>query len=229
MQADYLDLYCERIGPGLAGEPLNALTNLAFFAAALICARATRRLGADFRALAALLALVGAGSLLFHTVASRTTALADLLAIAFFIWFYLQRLLVRAGGLTNVAATAAVAAYAATSFGFERAFPPGTLNGSIGYLPALATLLLVTGWMVRRHGPGAGHFVFASAAFVVALTLRTVDAAVCDVLPTGTHFLWHLLNAMVLGSLVLGLGRSVAAGCGRAPAAERTCTRSPGR
>lgn len=211
----YIDLYCERVAPGLAGEPLNALTNVAFFAAALVCARATARQGNDFRVLAGLLALVGAGSLAFHTAATRTTAVADRLAIALFIWFYLHRLLVRVAGLTNLAAGACVVVYAAASSSFERAFPPGTLNGSIGYVPALATLLAVTAWMARTRRAGTRHFAFAAGAFSIAVVLRTADAALCATLPTGTHFLWHLLNASVLGSLVLGLARAAA---GRAPA-----------
>ena len=41
---DPIDAYCERLGPGLWAEPLNAVTNLAFLVAALFCAR---RLGAS--------------------------------------------------------------------------------------------------------------------------------------------------------------------------------------
>lgn len=28
---EFIDIYCERLGPGLWAEPLNALTNAAFF------------------------------------------------------------------------------------------------------------------------------------------------------------------------------------------------------
>jgi hypothetical protein len=35
-----IDLYCERTAPGLLNEPLNAISNLAFFAAAIVAARA---------------------------------------------------------------------------------------------------------------------------------------------------------------------------------------------
>lgn len=31
--SDYVDLYCERLAPGLFGEPLNLLSNLAFLVA----------------------------------------------------------------------------------------------------------------------------------------------------------------------------------------------------
>jgi hypothetical protein len=30
------------------------------------------------------------------------------------------------------------------------------------------------------------------------LVFRTIDRAVCSSVPIGTHFIWHLLNAVVL-------------------------------
>jgi len=35
--------------------------------------------------------------------------------------------------------------------------------------------------------------------------LRPIDLEVCDYFPVGTHFLWHLLNAVVLYLLVSGV------------------------
>jgi hypothetical protein len=32
----------------------------------------------------------------------------------------------------------------------------------------------------------------------MSLIFRSIDMAVCPELPLGTHFLWHLLNAVVL-------------------------------
>ena len=69
----YIDLYCERLAPGLFGEPANALSNAAFFAAAWLLAREARRLGAwrpDIVLLVALTVLVGLGSTVFHTLAT---------------------------------------------------------------------------------------------------------------------------------------------------------------
>ena len=31
-----------------------------------------------------------------------------------------------------------------------------------------------------------------------SIDYRSVDAAICDIIPIGTHFLWHLLNSVVL-------------------------------
>jgi len=37
-----------------------------------------------------------------------------------------------------------------------------------------------------------------AAVFLVSIAFRSIDNAVCPVLPLGTHFLWHCLNACVL-------------------------------
>ncbi|PJI52370.1 hypothetical protein CTI14_43455 [Methylobacterium radiotolerans] len=39
-------------------------------------------------------------------------------------------------------------------------------------------------------------------ASVVRMIERTADRAACALLPTGTHPLWHVLNAVVLYALV---------------------------
>jgi hypothetical protein len=38
--------------------------------------------------------------------------------------------------------------------------------------------------------------------FLLSFTARTLDAQVCTAFPVGTHFLWHLLNALLLYILV---------------------------
>lgn len=82
-----VDGYCERLGPGLWAEPLNAITNLAFLLAALIMARRARGHGLP-RLLAAELALIGAGSSLFHPVAQGWAGLADVIPIVLFSLTY---------------------------------------------------------------------------------------------------------------------------------------------
>jgi hypothetical protein len=39
--------------------------------------------------------------------------------------------------------------------------------------------------------------------------LRTLDAAMCDAFPLGTHFLWHLINAALLFVLAQALVAAV--------------------
>jgi hypothetical protein len=40
--------------------------------------------------------------------------------------------------------------------------------------------------------------------FMVSLALRIVDLDICDAFPLGTHFLWHVLNAVLLYLLLRG-------------------------
>ncbi len=76
-------------------------------------------------------------------------------------------------------------------------------NGSLGYVPALAALLLMGAVLITR-GHGAGWPVFVSGIiFAVSLTLRTVDFEWCSATSflgrsRGTHALWHTLNALLL-------------------------------
>ena len=86
-----IDAYCERIEPGLLGEPLNALSNLSFFAAALWAARAARSARADWPIwlLIFIVGLIGLGSVAFHVFAVRWSLLADVIPISLFIYGYL--------------------------------------------------------------------------------------------------------------------------------------------
>jgi hypothetical protein len=40
------------------------------------------------------------------------------------------------------------------------------------------------------------------ALLVVSLTFRSVDLTACGAWPVGTHFMWHLLNAAMLGWMI---------------------------
>src|SRR5690242_20724772 len=95
-----VDIYCERLAPGLLGEPLNALTNLGFFLAAFLLLR--QKPQGDLRLLTGLIALIGAGSLSFHVFATGGTAVLDVLFIAVFILFYVYAFFRRIHGLQPV-------------------------------------------------------------------------------------------------------------------------------
>src|SRR3546814_4103286 len=91
MEGDFIDLYCERVGPGLWAEPLNLVTNLAFILAGVLLVVALRRAEPAVRrdpaiiGLAVLVLVVGIGSGLFHSFATRWAALADVIPIALLI------------------------------------------------------------------------------------------------------------------------------------------------
>lgn len=189
-----IDLYCERIGPGLLAEPLNALTNLGFLLAAACAWHAAGR-RADGRLLAALLAAIGVGSGLFHTYASAWAQWLDVIPIALFQVTWLALYARRALGLSAVATGGTVALFVLALALAGRW--PDVLNGSLGYAPALLALLAL-GVLDGAGAPAAHRLRLAAATFAASLAARTVDAQVCAWWPSGTHWLWHVLNALVL-------------------------------
>ena len=193
-----VNFYCERASAAFWAEPVNALTNAGFLVAALAAFVEWRRAGGrdlPVLALIAVMVVIGLGSFAFHTLATRGAVYLDVTPIAVFIYGYLALALRRFLALGWLPTIATLVGYIALSRLLAHLTPPGALNGSIDYLPALAALLIMLGVVpvtVRRT------VALAAAVFVISLAFRTVDRAVCGTFPLGTHFIWHLLNAVVL-------------------------------
>jgi hypothetical protein len=61
---------------------------------------------------------------------------------------------------------------------------------------------------LRNRAPATARGLLVGASLLSAsLVFRTVDAAACGTFPIGTDFLWHLLNAAMLGWMILVLMR----------------------
>jgi hypothetical protein len=201
--------YCERQGHGFWAEPLNALTNVAFlFAAAGAFALWRRERKADGPALALILvtAAVGLGSFVFHTVATKGAELLDVVPIAIFIYAYFFLALRRFFGLGALASGAITILFAAFSVAIDSSVHG--LNGSIAYLPALGALAAFAAllWAPSKSRPQCRETALSLAAaalvFTISLFFRTIDRDVCSAFAPGAHFLWHLLNALVLWLLL---------------------------
>ena len=208
--------YCERTGGEVWAEPVNALSNAAFLIAAAAGARRAARPDPPDRAgfaLSGLVAVVGIGSFLFHTLAVFWSMLADVIPIALFIYAYLALALRRYLRLPLVAVVGATAAFALFGLGLTPVLDgltgldvAGLSNGSIDYLPALLALFgMAAATIGRPEEPITGtgrRLAGIGMLFLVSLIARTLDRSVCAILPIGTHALWHLLNAAVLYALV---------------------------
>lgn len=193
-----LDEYCERLGPGLWAEPFNALSNLAFFVAAWALWRLSRQRGGpglEGGILLGLLLCIGTGSSLYHTFATGWARWLDvgpiLLFQLWFLWIYGRRVI----GMGWLAAAGFEALFLLT--GALMYLDPTLLNRSILYLPALLFLTGLGLWH-RRHAREPWLLLQAAGVLLLSLTLRTLDLAICDRFVIGTHFLWHLLNGLVL-------------------------------
>lgn len=201
-----IDSYCERVSAAFWAEPMNAVTNAAFLVAAALALVLWRRAGGrDLAALwlIAVVATVGVGSFLFHTVATRWALLADVLPIAVFIYSYFFLSMRRYLHLGILASMAVTVLFAAFNLSFDRIWfgvlPGVTLNGSVGYLPAAMAMVAVGAVCLHSGTREAGRALFVAAGvFTLSLLFRSVDEVACGVVPAGTHFLWHGLNAVVL-------------------------------
>jgi hypothetical protein len=193
-----MDVYCERVGPGLLAEPLNAITNASFLLAAWAAWVLARRAGAlspGVRALVALAASVGVGSILWHTLATSWALILDivpiLLFIVWYIWLYTRDIL----GTRFWFTVAAVVVFLVATFIALRY--SHVLHGAPVYTPGLLVVLVLGVAHARDLRTERFTLLGAAGVYAAALFFRTIDQEVCPVLPLGTHFLWHSLIGLV--------------------------------
>ena len=201
---DPLDLYCERLHEGLWAEPVNAVSNLAFFAAAAGAYWLWKREGRSDRfilMLIGLAVLVGIGSTLFHTFATRWGLFADAIPIGVFVVAFLVYSLRRFLNQSVVMTFIWIAVFLAAAAVLPRLLPPGFLNNSGFYFPVFGALVILGALQWARGAKQqwiGGAYLCAAALFALSLSFRIVDQAVCAQFPLGTHFLWHCLNGTLI-------------------------------
>ncbi len=200
----YVDGYCERVDPSYWSEPTNAVTNAAFLVAAIVMWRRVYGLGLPLAsAQVVLLAAIGVGSFLFHTHATVWAAAADTTPIALFILVYLYAANRHYWELRPVVAllgTLAFFPYAIFLTMIFRVLPFFEISSF--YWPVA---LLIAGFAaaLRRRSPATSNgLAIGAGLLVVSLIARSIDEILCNVLPVGTHFLWHLLNGLMLGWMI---------------------------
>ncbi|MHC4433844.1 MAG: ceramidase domain-containing protein [Planctomycetota bacterium] len=219
VQHEYIDIYCERVGTEFWAEPLNAVSNLGFIVAAALLIltlqgnQRGRQADASTRVLIAIVILIGVGSGLFHTFAVRWAMWADILPITAFIVAYcylaLRRYLYLEAGASTI--------WTASILILTAGLPALTHLRASTYVPALFGMFVVAIILRARRRLRAvtSALVVSGCLFALSLVFRTLDAPLCDFFPSGTHFLWHLLNAVMLYILIRTMIHIVADAAGR--------------
>ena len=207
-----IDIYCERLDMGIWAEPINAVTNIAFILAAIIMWLRCKNL-VEGKILSFLLFSIGCGSFLFHTYAQTWAALLDVTAILIFILTYIfvanRRFLVWSKMVSLI--------------GVILFFPYQLLlvsilsniqffGSSVQYIP-VAILIFIYSGLLRKSEPNLSRGLFIGAAILcLSIISRTVDEPLCSILSVGTHFVWHILNAIMLSWMIEILRRHMLAG-----------------
>ena len=194
-----VDLYCERTGPDFWAEPVNALTNIGFvFAAWFIWRFAVRTQAQDssIAVMTGVIVAIGIGSFLFHTMATSLTRWMDIIPIFVFqllyIGFYTRRVINLPVAVIGIVLIVFVAAAV-----YGRQFPD-VINGSLIYAPALLVIIILGWYHYQGRKVERGLLLGAASIFLLSIFFRSIDNLICPHFMLGTHFLWHILNAVVI-------------------------------
>lgn len=201
-----VNAYCERTGPDYWSEPVNAVTNAAFLIAAAVMAGRLRGMAGVTTGwvLVVILAVIGVGSYLFHTHANRLTGLMDVLPIVAYILAYVfvatrdylgQRVWVSA------LVTVGFIPYAMALTPVFRSLP--FFETSAFYWPVPVLILIYAAILRTRLPEVARGLVIGAAILCVSLAFRSLDYPLCEATGgLGTHFMWHILNGVMLGWMI---------------------------
>ena len=199
---EQIDGYCERVAPDFWDEPINAVTNIAFMLVAVWMFHRTRG-NTIAQTLSVILFAIGIGSGLFHTLANVWSAIADVLPILLFTLLYLFAIVRDVLHRPTWMACAAVflfCPYAAATVPIFSQIE--VLGGSASYMPIPLGLAILAGFAWKQHPQTARGMLIGVAVLLVSLTFRTIDEPLCATIPFGTHFMWHILNAVMLGWMI---------------------------
>jgi hypothetical protein len=202
-----IDLYCERLGPDFWAEPVNALSNLAFIVAAIWAWRAQNRrqlVAQDLRWLTLSMGGIGLCSLAFHTMGQRWAAWLDSISILVFLLGFASTWAQRVYGWSWsrawLAAPAAGAFIGIGTLTLLQVKSPWMRTEVAWYISTWLAITLTAALTpaMARTGQVIGRWMWATAGmFSLALLFRQLDLLVCPWWPVGTHFGWHLSNALV--------------------------------
>ena len=201
---EYIDLYCERLGPQLLSEPINLFSNISFIIAAAIHMRWYLVMDVKHKFhknlyfyLISLVFLIGIGSSLFHSFATRWAMLADVIPIGLFLISFLPIYIWVCHDL-QAKYIWALLSYFILMTAIGSVVPKEMVNGSQNYFGSLLTLYTMGLISKKRHHEGFHNLLMASVFLSFSLIFRSLDQEMCSLIPIGTHFLWHLSNGIVL-------------------------------
>lgn len=202
----HVDGYCERLDPSFWSEPINAVTNASFLIAAIIMWQRSARLTDGImvaRLLCVVLFAIGLGSFLFHTFAQTWAAIADVLPILLYILVYIFAATRDYWDQKNWVAALAVVLffpYAALLTPLFAQIPGFESSSAYGPVPLL---IFAYAFGLRNRAPATAKGLAIGASMVcLSLFFRSIDEPLCDLLPFGTHFMWHVLNGIALGWMI---------------------------
>ena len=197
-------VYCEQAQINNFFEPWNTITNLAFiFSGILLFIQFRKRNQLDFKGIyfSSLLIIIGIGSFIWHLYRNNLTLTADSIPIALFVlsylFFYLKFITKKPRHLILL------------FLGFFIYTPILTMllnsksiyileNGGAGYFSAISYFFVLQIYNIFHRKAIIKSSIIIGIVFLISLGFRQIDMTVCEHISFGTHFIWHILNALSL-------------------------------
>ena len=206
-----IDIYCERLDVGIWAEPINAVTNFAFILAAIIMWIRCKNL-VEGRVLAFLLFSIGCGSFLFHTFAQTWAAILDVTPILIFILTYIYAANRRFLVWSKRMSITGVILFLPYQFLVESILSSIQLFGSSAQYVPVAILIFFYSALLHKSKTNLSRELFVGATILsLSIFARTIDEPLCLIVSVGTHFIWHILNAIMLAWMIEILRRHMLA------------------
>lgn len=196
-----LPVYCEG-GNSLEffAEPLNAISNIAFIFAGLGIYRLltkNRIQQVEFKAVLILILFLGFGSFLWHATRNSYTLILDVvpaaLSFAVITYIFLRNLIGNKLLALSIALLLLPTRFFISSFA-----PTDIISSLIRNLINATTFFLIILLSFRKYGKIAFEGLVVLTVYLAAIIMRIVDLQVCQTFPLGTHFLWHILDALAV-------------------------------
>lgn len=199
-------VYCES-GIGLFyTQPINTVSNVALLISAYLAFRFIKTNHVNNKAIKILpfiIAITGVGSMLWHGIPGPLTNFADTLPLSTFVlvslFLFLGKLLGKKALVWKI-----FLAFTLIEIPFIFHIIP-SFNGFLPYSIILLFGAFIFYGLIRKHKELTSDLIVIISLFATALVFRTLDLTICSSFSIGTHFIWHISNALVLYLVVRAL------------------------
>lgn len=188
--------YCERVGSGIFSEPINLLSNLAFFVSVILLYKlfkSRKNINFEYWFILTIFLIVGVGSSLWHSLRIPLAFVLDAVPILVFLISLLVIILKELTGSYKKAIVLTTVSFifqVVISYLFS-----DFLNGSVLHFVSGIVFSGVIIWIYKKFNCIPGNIIAGLLLYILAMIFRSIDNLVCQYFSLGTHFIWHILNA----------------------------------
>ncbi len=197
----YVDFFCERTRAGFFDEPLNLISNLPLIWVAFVIQRNIKEAKITDKTISFLRILVYViilGSFAFHSTAMQWGRFLDLVPIALFYLIHAYVVARRILRLSRWSIFLQVLTFCLVAVLYRRYIEP---DGNLLYPPfsgAIALSVIHAVLCFRKGVPCAYMIAVLGLLACLGFLLMKLDIALCDLIPIGLHWLWHIVAAVIL-------------------------------